>query len=217
MSEQPSGVCQQCGATFHPSNRESLVGFARRKFCSQVCNGAAKRARHAVPEKACEQCGKPVVRRRGESSAALANRKHCSRPCLDKARRERPKAPRTPKPKVEKPKPALTVFGDRPPAQPWRPAGFAPAPAVRRGTTNRNARGNSYDRAARRRFLLDTFGDGQTCPCYRCGVALDEDSLTVDRIVPGRDGGRYVRGNIRPACGTCNSVTGGALARKDAS
>jgi len=38
--------------------------------------------------------------------------------------------------------------------------------------------------------------------------------LTVDRIVPGVLGGTYRRNNIRPACGTCNSETGGALASR---
>jgi len=93
-----------------------------------------------------------------------------------------------------------------------------------RGTTNRNARGSSYARAARRRWLVDTFGwrlpdgTGLVC-CYRCHVVLlqDEDpeapgqSVTADRILPGVLGGRYVRDNIRPACGGCNSETGGML------
>jgi hypothetical protein len=43
---------------------------------------------------------------------------------------------------------------------------------------------------------------------------LDDATITVDRIVPGRDGGTYRRNNIRPACGPCNSETGGALARR---
>jgi hypothetical protein len=29
--------------------------------------------------------------------------------------------------------------------------------------------------------------------------------------VPGAHGGRYTHGNIRPACGPCNSETGGAV------
>lgn len=87
---------------------------------------------------------------------------------------------------------------------------------ARRGTSNRNARGSTYDRAARRRFLLAKFGDGETAPCYRCGVELTGSTITVDRIVPGRDGGTYRRNNIRPACGPCNSETGGALARRPA-
>ena len=83
-----------------------------------------------------------------------------------------------------------------------------------RGTTNRNARGSSYDWAARCAWLLAIFGDGVKVPCYRCGVVFDDVTITVDRIVPGRDGGTYRRNNIRPACGPCNSETGGALARR---
>ena len=82
-----------------------------------------------------------------------------------------------------------------------------------RGTTNGNVRGNSADRRARRRYLLRTFAANRPgfCRCYRCGALLSEDNVTVDRIVPGCLGGRYVRENIRPACSRCNSETGGAL------
>ena len=86
-----------------------------------------------------------------------------------------------------------------------------------RGTTNRNARGNSRDRAARRAYLLRTFqsdGGCGTCRCYRCGQVLRESTLTVDRIIPGCLGGKYTRDNIRPACARCNSETGGALANR---
>lgn len=57
------------------------------------------------------------------------------------------------------------------------------------------------------------------CRCYRCGRLLTVQTVTVDRIIPGCEGGTYRRNNIRPACGTCNSETGGALAgrRKEAS
>lgn len=80
-----------------------------------------------------------------------------------------------------------------------------------RGTTNRNDRGSTRDRTARKRWLLTEFGDGQTAPCSFCQVGLDFESITVDRYpVPGAEGGRYVRGNIRPACGPCNSTHGGA-------
>lgn len=83
---------------------------------------------------------------------------------------------------------------------------------ARRGTTNRDARGSAADRLARRRWLLAAFGDGSSAPCSYCGVALTLDTVTVDRWpVPGCRGGRYVRGNIRPACGACNSSHGGAL------
>ncbi len=84
---------------------------------------------------------------------------------------------------------------------------------TRRGTSNTNVRGNVYDRAARRAFLLTAFGDGVTCLCYRCGAQLDDSTVTADRKVPGRDGGTYHRENLRPACVPCNSETGGALSR----
>lgn len=96
-----------------------------------------------------------------------------------------------------------------------------------RGTSNGNGRGNTRDRAARRAYLLRAFAsdiEGH-CRCYRCGdlvcpspFAHEELTecrlLTVDRIVPGCRGGKYVRANIRPACPQCNSETGGTLARR---
>ncbi len=85
---------------------------------------------------------------------------------------------------------------------------------MRRGTSNSNARGSTYDRAARRAYLLRTYesdAGANTCRCYRCGALLGEATITVDRIVPGCHGGTYRRENIRPCCGACNSETGGAL------
>ena len=86
-----------------------------------------------------------------------------------------------------------------------------------RGTTNRNQRGNTAERAARRQWLLDTFGDGTTAPCSiqwddHCLGEVDNETITVDRHpVPGIDGGTYARSNIRPGCGPCNSRAGSAL------
>lgn len=55
-------------------------------------------------------------------------------------------------------------------------------------------------------------GEGdRACRCYRCGRPLTVETVTVDRIIPGKNGGTYRRDNIRPACGPCNSETGGAL------
>lgn len=83
-----------------------------------------------------------------------------------------------------------------------------------RGTSNSNVRGSSHSRRARRAYLLRVFeskhGAG-TCLCYRCGEILKDETLTVDRIVPGALGGKYRRNNIRPACGPCNSETGGGV------
>jgi len=87
---------------------------------------------------------------------------------------------------------------------------------TRRGTSNSNQRGSTRDRAARRKWLVETFRadvdfhGAPACRCYRCGRLLIEATVTVDRIVPGCQGGTYRRNNIRPACSTCNSVTGAA-------
>lgn len=109
---------------------------------------------------------------------------------------------------------------------------------TRRGTSNRNERGSSYSRRSRRAWMIITYASDVPgyCRCYRCGVLLfnpddhptlkETESviarkgmllapafrLTVDRIIPGCMGGTYRRTNIRPACGGCNSETGGALA-----
>lgn len=113
-------------------------------------------------------------------------------------------------------------------------------PANPRGTTNGNDRGSAESRRRRRAWLMLTWPSNVPglSRCYRCGcllynpddrggaqvatfVAIEGHSrpyvawpLTIDRIVPGVQGGRYVRTNIRPACGACNSSTGGALARR---
>lgn len=84
--------------------------------------------------------------------------------------------------------------------------------STRRGTTNRNARGSSEDRRRRRQWLLDSFGDGTEAPCSYCQIPVDFETITADRHpIPGCRGGRYVRGNIRPACGPCNSKHGATL------
>jgi hypothetical protein len=98
---------------------------------------------------------------------------------------------------------------------------------VTRGTSNRNARGSSYDRARRRAWLIAAYPSDVSpdlCRCYRCGRLLYDPTstpfstalhysaveLTIDRIKPGCKGGTYRRENIRPCCGACNSETGGA-------
>jgi hypothetical protein len=116
-------------------------------------------------------------------------------------------------------------------------------PKTHRGASNGNSNGNSEDRRRRRQWLVDTFtadvflvhdefsnprevpasaldvyGDDAIlcCRCYRCGKLCTVDTVTVDRIVPGCQGGTYRRNNIRPACSKCNSETGGATRSKPA-
>ena len=81
----------------------------------------------------------------------------------------------------------------------------------RRGTSNTNDRGSSSTRRARKTWLLVTFGDGETCPCYRCGRRLSRSMVEADRIIPGCLGGSYRRENIRPICEECNKITGNAV------
>ena len=86
-----------------------------------------------------------------------------------------------------------------------------------RGTSNTNDRGSAKSRRERKVWLLATFDpdlgpDLARCAFEDCEAIVDFDTITVDRYpVPGCRGGRYVRGNIRPVCGPCNSRHGGAL------
>jgi hypothetical protein len=42
--------------------------------------------------------------------------------------------------------------------------------------------------------------------CAYCGMSGDVIQLTADHIVPSIKGGRFVKGNIVPACQKCNSI-----------
>jgi 5-methylcytosine-specific restriction endonuclease McrA len=63
-------------------------------------------------------------------------------------------------------------------------------------------RGSSADRAARKRWMLQTWGDGTSCECsLGCGTILVYATVEADRKIPG---GSYRRENIQPACRPCN-------------
>ena len=85
-------------------------------------------------------------------------------------------------------------------------AAWHPSTQLTRGQERpHNDRGSAEDRRRRKRYLLDTWGDGITAPCVFCKAPLSYETVTVDRFpIPGRLGGRYTRDNIRPACGDCN-------------
>lgn len=108
------------------------------------------------------------------------------------------------------------------------------ATPTHRGTSNRNDRGGTRDRRARRAWLLENFrADMDLAPdwetsdvvyvkcgegiplvrCYRCGDLMTEKEMTIDRVKPGHKGGRYTRDNIRPACGPCNFGSTRAVGR----
>ena len=80
-----------------------------------------------------------------------------------------------------------------------------------RGTSNSNARGNTTARRKRRAWLLQHWGHHDWTICFHCGEILTEGTVTLDRIIPGKLGGTYIEGNLRPACITCNSIEGSAL------
>lgn len=71
-------------------------------------------------------------------------------------------------------------------------------------------RGSSYDRKMRKKWLLRTFGDGQTVPCVHCGEKLTHATLEADRIVAGAS---YRRENIQPSCRLCNARRGNGDAK----
>lgn len=91
---------------------------------------------------------------------------------------------------------------------------FGRGSRARRGTSNSNSRGNSKDRQRRRRWLIDTYGDGTSAPCWLavpgvCAKVVTVDTVSVERVTPGHAGGTYRRNNIRPACSACQSHQGG--------
>lgn len=100
---------------------------------------------------------------------------------------------------------------------------------LRRGEThvavarraNRGSNKNDVPSAKVRRelkaWMLAEFGDGISAPCFgTCGRRLLWSEITRDRFpISGRKGGRYVRGNIRPMCGSCNYADGARAAAQE--
>lgn len=110
-------------------------------------------------------------------------------------------------------------------------------PKTRRGTSNGNSAGSAEARRRRRAWLLETYAADtmarwrfdelipcepdhpdavKVCRCFRCGTLLTLETLTVDRVIPGCQGGTYRRSNIRPECSECASKRGGATRAKPA-
>lgn len=82
-----------------------------------------------------------------------------------------------------------------------------------RSELHKDDRPSAKIRRENKQWLLDTFGDGITALCSFCEVKLTFETITQDRYpIPGRECGKYIKGNIRPACLSCNSRDG-ALAR----
>jgi 5-methylcytosine-specific restriction endonuclease McrA len=88
----------------------------------------------------------------------------------------------------------------------------------RTGRTNgQDKRGNPTDRRNRKLWLLSEKapwgGNGEVVPCALgtqadCDMLVSYETMEVDRIVPGAEGGRYIRSNVRPTCVKCNKAAG---------
>jgi hypothetical protein len=79
--------------------------------------------------------------------------------------------------------------------------------AARHGKSKRQGgddRPGSQRRKKLRQDLLTEFGDGTTCPCLNCGRVLDVTTVSMDRIIPGADNGRYNIENLIPMDYDCN-------------
>ena len=77
-----------------------------------------------------------------------------------------------------------------------------------RGTSNTAIRGSAEARRRRKRTLLARDGDGTTAPCWECGTAVTFETMIVDKIRTGRDGGRYRLKNCRVHCRKCSELQG---------
>lgn len=63
-------------------------------------------------------------------------------------------------------------------------------------------------------FVLPKGLGRPACRCFRCGKLVTYETMEVDRIKPGADGGTYARNNIRPVCPGCNKKIEGEARRK---
>jgi hypothetical protein len=104
-------------------------------------------------------------------------------------------------------------------------------PPCRRGTSNRNQRGDADDRKRRRVRMIARWGSrsGLTICCHWCGKRMHAQrgkhgyTWEVDRLTCGHLGGGYAFDNVVPSCGPCNRTRcktagcrfGGGLQRPD--
>ncbi len=83
--------------------------------------------------------------------------------------------------------------------------------------SNKNQKPSSYESRKLKTWMLAEFGDGLTVLCHgTCGRHLFYSEITKDRFPkPGRKGGRYVKGNVRPMCMSCNASEGARSAAEE--
>ena len=81
-------ACRGCDNELIKHRHESIVHFARRKYCSLGCVGVARGV--VVPEgRCCPECGELLVRRPNEHRSNFVIRQFCSMRCAGYARGKR--------------------------------------------------------------------------------------------------------------------------------
>lgn len=82
--------------------------------------------------------------------------------------------------------------------------------------SNKNRRPPAHVGRMLKAWMLAEFGDGISAPCAFCGRNLLYTEITKDLYPkPARKGGRYLKGNIRPACMSCNAADGARRAAEE--
>lgn len=69
------------------------------------------------------------------------------------------------------------------------------------------------NRARRYKKLL--FQHAETVPCHWCHMPLNQETATIDHLVPLARGGVDKRANMVPACRSCNEARGCSMPERD--
>ena len=82
-------TCEQCGATFTKSPKETYGYFQAKRYCASTCHDAARRgvttAQNAQVPMSCLECGAAFT---AAPWQIKAGRRFCGRPCTDKHRNQ---------------------------------------------------------------------------------------------------------------------------------
>lgn len=174
--------CIDCGTEFTPNS-------SSHRYCTKKCSMRVRNLKRATVLKrptirTCPKCGAEFTPHKGQ--------RFCNRKCTASYHQEQYR-------KRQADKGIATKLRTR----------------ESRGRCNSNERGSSYARRSRRVWLLSPEsgwgGDGLEVPCSECGQKVNGKTLIVDRIIPGAQGGRYTRDNIKPHCPDCSNRQGNRM------
>jgi hypothetical protein len=77
-------TCAQCGETFHRDKSQTSL-WAKRRYCSRRCYGAARTSAVSGLSKACEQCGVVFAKASNVTVTQFEGRRFCSMACSGEA------------------------------------------------------------------------------------------------------------------------------------